>query len=185
MSISKEVFESAMHNALKARKICKTDRDKLISAKWGQCPWLLSNADDIIEREEQLTRDFIKQSRVVVSTESAEQIALIKWFRGTCFGHAVPQGIIYANANGGHRDIRTAVTLKAEGVLAGVSDCTILWRDGRTTWLEMKRIKGGVQSDAQKWFEQFVTARGDNYILALGFEDAKRQILEFLENNNV
>ena len=182
MSISKEVFESAMHNALKARKICKTDRDKLISAKWGQCPWLLSNADDIIEREEQLTRDFIKQSRVVVPTESAEQIELIKWFRRT---YSEDFGIIYAIPNGDFRDIRTAVKLKAEGVLAGVSDCTILWRDGRTTWLEMKRIKGGVQSDAQKWFEQFVTARGDNYILALGFEDAKRQILEFLENGDV
>ena len=178
--ITKDVFFAAMHRALKTRKMSKKERDYAIAASWNLCEAGNKNADDIIEYNESLARDFIKQSRVVVPTESAEQISLIKWFRSE-FEH----DIIYANANGGHRDIRTAVTLKAEGVLAGVSDCTILWRDGRTTWLEMKRIKGGVQSDAQKWFEQFVTARGDNYILALGFEDAKRQILEFLENNNV
>jgi hypothetical protein len=175
--ITKETFYAAMHKALKTRKMPKKEREKFIEYKWHLIDaHEHNNADEVIEVEEQLTREFIKQSRVIIPSESSEQIEVIKWFR-SAFEHA----IIYANANGGHRDIRTAVTLKAEGVLAGVSDCTILWCDGRTTWLEMKRKKGGVQSDAQKHFERFVTARGDNYILALGFEDAKRQILEFLE----
>ena len=179
--ITKDKFEYAMHKALKARRFLKKERDMVIKNSWILCEEGQQQADDVIQRHEKLSREFIKQSRVVVPTESAEQIAFIKWFRDeNWFGGA----LIYANANGGHRDIRTAVTLKAEGVLAGVADCTILWRDGRTTWLEMKRVKGGVQSDAQKEFERFVTARGDNYILALGAEDAKRQILQFLEKEN-
>jgi hypothetical protein len=63
--ITKEVFESSMHKALKARKVCKTDRIKEIEYKWHLIDaHEHNNADEIIEREEELTRDFINQSRV-------------------------------------------------------------------------------------------------------------------------
>lgn len=70
---------------------------------------------------------------------------------------------------------------KGLGVLAGVSDLCIVHPDGRTIWLEMKRTKGGVQSDAQKAWEEYVNARpNDYYILGIGFEDAKNKVLEIL-----
>jgi len=181
MSINKELFYAAMHKALKIRKIGKTDRDAMITKHWSSVIKDNAEADRIIEHEESTTRDFIKQSRVVVPTESAEQIAVIKWFRSN---YSEDFGIIYAIPNGGHRDIRTAVTLKAEGVLAGISDMKIELTDGRDCAVEMKRIKGGVQSDEQKWYEYFCYRRKVPYLLCSGFEDAKRQILEFLEKNN-
>jgi hypothetical protein len=173
--ISQERFTELMHNALKKRKISKPQRDLIINRDWFLVESDNAEPDSIIEHEENLTRIYLaaQKKAKAVPLESDEQQAFVAWFRDN-FDHA----LIFANANGGHRDIRTAVTLKKEGVLAGVADLTILWCDGKTTWVEMKRKKGGVQSDEQKNFQKFVTERGDKYLLCYGFEDAKKQILE-------
>lgn len=58
-----------------------------------------------------------------------------------------PQYIIFANANGGARNATTGEILKAEGVLAGVPDLTIIAK-GHVFFVEMKTAKGTI-SDAQ------------------------------------
>ena len=179
MSIKKEVFEKAIHAALKARKIPKAKRIEIIDRDWFLIETNNAEADSIIEYEESLTRDFIKQSRVVVPTEHAEQVLVVKWFRAN-----FKNVLIYANANGGYRAWNTAKQIKKEGSLSGVSDLTILWANGKTTWVEMKRKKCGVQSDDQKSFERFVTERGDTYLLCHGFDDAKTQIEAYYAANN-
>ena len=48
----------------------------------------------------------------------------VEWFR---LQHANLAPLLFAVPNGGHRNITTAQTLKAEGVLAGVSDLILLY----------------------------------------------------------
>ena len=181
--ISKEVFFARMDEALKMRKIKKADRNKACCFYWAMIETGSASADDSLEHEEKKTRLYlIKESahkKINAGlSEHDEQVLVVNWFRA----RFMPDQLIFANANGGHRDIRTAVALKAEGVLAGVADLTILLTDGRNIWVEMKRKKGGVQSKEQKNFQRIVEARGDKYVLGRGFEDAREQILNILES---
>ena len=113
-----------------------------------------------------------------VPLEHVEQCEVIRWFHEK-FGNGA--AIIYAIPNGGHRDIRTAVSLRAEGVLPGVADLKIEFENGEDIYLEMKRIKGSTHEDNQKDFQKWQENRGKKYILALGAEDAKKKIIEWLK----
>ena len=175
--ITKERFTELMNAALKKRKICKYDRESWIKDK------IESAGDDytfdeIIEREEQLTRDYLAQQKAskAILSEHAEQVLFCQWFK-----LQYPDVLCYATPNGGWRDARTAVSLKAEGVVSGVADLTILCRDGRVLFLEFKRVKGGTQSEAQRDFERYVAECGHSYIIGYGFDDAKNKVLEFLK----
>ena len=175
--ITQERFSELMHATLKKRKIAKLLRESLISADWFLICEDNAEPDSIIELEEKLTRDYLankKESRAILS-EHDEQVLFCQWFDET-----FPDDLIYAVPNGDYRDIRTAVKLKAEGVKKGIADLTILWRDGRVLFLEFKRSKGGVQSDAQRDFEHYVTECGHTYLLCHGFNDAKKKILNYL-----
>ena len=175
--ITKERFTELMHSAMKKRKICKSDRDELIAQNWKdvELGWC---ADSFIEREEQLTRDYLAQQKQVrtVLSEHDEQVLFCNWFK-----MQYPKTLCYATPNGGWRNARTAVSLKAEGVVSGVADLTILCRDGRVLFLEFKRAKGGKQSEAQRDFERYVLECGHSYIVGYGFDDAKRQVMEYLK----
>ena len=66
---------------------------------------------------------------------------------------------IFAIPNGGARHPAVAYKLKAEGVLRGVPDLYIPeWK----LWIEMKRIKGGVLSDDQKDWIEYLESVGDH-----------------------
>ena len=176
--ITKEQFTELMHAALKKRKISKKNRDGIISAEWFLVCEDNAEPDSIIEHEEQLTRDYLakqKASKAILS-EHAEQVLFCNWFK-----LQYPDVLCYATPNGGWRDARTAVSLKAEGVVSGVADLTILWRNGRVLFLEFKRVKGGSQSESQRDFERYVLECGHGYIIGYGFEDAKEKVLEFLK----
>jgi hypothetical protein len=61
---------------------------------------------------------------------------------------AMPTGIVFHPANGGHRDKRVAAKLKWQGVLAGIPDIIVLI-DGRAFGMEVKAPNGRL-SDAQE-----------------------------------
>ena len=65
--------------------------------------------------------------------ESTIQTSCVKWFR-----LQYPNLIIYATPNGGSRNSIEAKRLKAEGVLAGVADLTVLLPHGKILYIEMK-----------------------------------------------
>ena len=178
MQITKERFADMMHTELKKRGINKKDREKEIDLKWVQICLHDLIADGIIEREEQITRDYLTQQKAskTILSEHAEQVLFCQWFK-----LQYPDVLCYATPNGGHRDMRTAVSLKAEGVVSGVADLTILCRDGRVLFLEFKRAKGGIQSQAQKDFERYVVECGHSYIIGYGFDDAKAKVMEILK----
>jgi len=178
MFINKEMFTKLMHAALKKRKVLKPDRDAIINRYWFLVCISSADADVLIESEEQLTRAYLAKQKAnkAILSEHAEQVLFCQWFKMQY--HNI---LCYATPNGGHRDMRTAVSLKAEGVIAGVADLTILCRDGRVLFLEFKRVKGGVQSESQRDFERYVLECGHSYIIGYGFDDAKKQVLEFFK----
>ena len=54
---------------------------------------------------------------------------------------------------------------------------------GKTLWIEVKRPYGGVQSDAQKLFERFVTGIGHTYVIATSVEDVHETISRLTETS--
>ena len=105
-----------------------------------------------------------------IPSEHIEQREFVSWFRKRHRGVR-----IIAIPNGGQRSIATAARLKSEGVTAGVPDLFIpAWR----VWIEMKRQKGGSVSADQKDWIAYLTGCGYRCFVALGAEDAKRQIIE-------
>jgi hypothetical protein len=108
-----------------------------------------------------------------VSSESMEQQGFVTWFR-----LKFPGVLIFAVPNGGKRGIKTAMTLKAEGVVPGIPDLFIPeW----SVFIEMKRQKGGKISESQRDIIDYLKACGYTVIIGLGAEDASRKILEYYE----
>lgn len=81
----------------------------------------------------------------------------------------------FAVPNGGLRNLRVASALKAEGVMAGVSDL-ILVLPKRIVFVELKNGKAGKQSEHQKLFQKTVEELGFEYQLWRDTEDCSRFI---------
>ena len=105
------------------------------------------------------------------TTESMEQQGFVTWFRSR-----YPGVLIFAIPNGGKRSIRTALTLKAEGVVPGVPDLFIPeWR----LFIEMKRTRGGIISKEQKAMMKYLKETCNySVIVGYGAEDASKKLLD-------
>lgn len=88
---------------------------------------------------------------------------------------------IYAVPNGGQRDVRVAKKLKAEGVLAGVSDLVIPWASHpyHGAYIEVKTENGRL-SDNQKEFLRAMAGRGYYAVTVYGLADAIEVIDNYL-----
>lgn len=109
--------------------------------------------------------------------ESTLQTSCVKWFR-----LQYPNLVIYAVPNGGTRNPAEAKRLKAEGVLAGVADLTIMLPQGKSLYIEMK-IKGNKQTEHQKAFQQKAEALGYKYYVCYSFDEFKAIIEKELTTN--
>lgn len=105
-------------------------------------------------------------------SEHEEQCKVVKFCRDnkiTIF--SVPNGFI----SGG--DAKYINYMKAEGMTTGAPDLIILPGNGLSIFMEMKKEKGGVLSDAQKKFRDFLLGNGYCYCLAKGADMA----IEFIK----
>ena len=98
------------------------------------------------------------------------QCAIVKWFY-----YAYPAyrgGCLFAVPNGGHRNIQTARSLKAEGVTSGVSDLLLLVpkRDYHGLCVEVKTPVGR-QSDNQKNWQRIIEAQGYRYEIVRSLDE--------------
>lgn len=103
------------------------------------------------------------------------QVACVQWFNAQ---HRNLYGLLHAVPNGGRRDKVTGAKLKAEGVVAGVSDLELkVARHGyHGLLIELKTPKGH-QSQQQRQWQRIVEAQGYKYIIV-------REVLEFIEQIN-
>lgn len=107
-------------------------------------------------------------------TESKLQQEIFQWFQNTyCLKHHNPRLCIFSVPNGGTRNQLEAITLKATGLLPGVSDLIILQPNGKTIFVEVKTEKG-IQSEKQKDFETTVTNLGFEYYLVRSLDEFKQ-----------
>jgi hypothetical protein len=109
----------------------------------------------------------------VIPSEDHEQAMFVQWFRRT-----YPNVLIFSIPTGGHRHIAVATKMKVTGAVKGIPDLFCPeWR----LWIEMKRTKGGVVSNEQLGMIDYLQSVGYRAIVCKGAEDAKAQILEFLD----
>lgn len=108
-----------------------------------------------------------------VPSEHKEQAGFVQWFRAKW-----PRVVIFAIPNGGKRNITTARNLKLEGVVAGVPDLFIPeW----STWIEMKRQKGGRLSRDQEEMINYLESVGHRVVVGYGAADASDKLLKLLD----
>lgn len=108
-------------------------------------------------------------------TENQLQQQIYMYFHNTyCLKTHNPRCSIFSVPNGGSRNILEAKTLKATGVVAGVSDLIILIPN-RCIFVELK-TETGKQSDKQKDFENVVSDLGFEYYLIRSLEEFKSKI---------
>ena len=93
--------------------------------------------------------------------------------------------LIHHIPNGGKRNLREAVKFKRLGVLSGVADVFLpLARQSfNGFYIEFKAIKG-VQSKAQKEFENQVKANGYKYIVCRDAMTAINEVLKYVKTVN-
>lgn len=79
---------------------------------------------------------------------------------------------MFAVPNGGHRNIQTARSLKAEGVTSGVSDLLLLVpkRDYHGLCVEVKTPVGR-QSENQKNWQRTIEAQGYKYCIVRSLDE--------------
>lgn len=132
------------------------------------------------------------------SLEHDEQTALFTW--AAYMENQIPQlKSLFAIPNGGHRHKAVAAKLKAEGVKAGVPDIFLavpMVRNKKITndvngllewgewisglFIEMKAGKNKTTESQDEWIERLSKA-GYRVAVCYGFEEAKREILDYLE----
>ena len=111
-----------------------------------------------------------------MKTEHEEQREFVQWFRRSFSVR------IFAIPNGGLRSKVTAMKLRVEGVAAGVPD---LFVPALSLWIEMKREKGGVISEPQKDWIEYLEGIGHTVIIGRGKEDAISKIQKFISPDDV
>ena len=111
--------------------------------------------------------------------EHIEQVEFVKWFNSI---DKFRDLIIFAIPNGGMRNKGTAIKLKKEGVLSGVSDLQILLPNGRSVFIEMKKQKNGVVSESQEDFINKSQSLGHTVIVANGCNEASRKFIDYLKS---
>lgn len=106
------------------------------------------------------------------------QKACVRWFRLAYPEYAYS---LFAVPNGGFRNATEAKRLKAEGVIAGVSDLILLVpRQGKgALCIEMKTLTG-VQRESQKIWQSEIEKYGNEYVVVRSFDDFRTAIENYL-----
>jgi VRR-NUC domain len=109
-------------------------------------------------------------------TEQQEHFVAAAWLREMNIPH-------HHSPNGGYRDIREAAKFRRLGTSAGFPDLWIpLARKGyHGLYIELKRVKGGVLSDQQKYWRDLSIKEGYAWFEARGAQQMMDIVLNYLE----
>lgn len=120
-----------------------------------------------------------KRSRKCGDAEHRIQEACVRWFN---LEYPELRGRLFAVPNGGRRDAVTGAKLKAEGVVAGVSDLILLKSTHRygALLIEMK-TPNGRQSEHQRWWQSVICDKDEyKYVLCRSLNDFMREVSDYL-----
>lgn len=132
--------------------------------------------DEFLKREKISGRGRKKPS----DEEHRIQCSCVRWFR-----YAYPEYgmLLYAVPNGGRRDSVTGAKLKAEGVIAGVSDLNmdVANRSYHGLRIEMK-TRTGKQRESQQEFQKAVEAAGYKYVVCRSVDEFVEVVKRYMED---
>ena len=113
--------------------------------------------------------------------EHYEQVRFVNWVKKQSLIDPIYK-MLFAIPNGGKRSLRVGADLKLEGVKPGVPDLMFAVPSGHChgLFIEMKRVKGGYLSKEQKEWRERLLRQGYEFKMAMGAEEAKRIILNYL-----
>ena len=118
-------------------------------------------------------------------TESIEQQRLFQW--AILQSGKYPALLkMYHIPNGGKRSKTEAARFKAEGVKPGMPDVHLPTARGKyhSLYIEMKRQRGGRLSQDQKDRIDELREEGNKVVVCMGWEEAARVIMEYLEGGS-
>lgn len=106
------------------------------------------------------------------------QCTCVRWFR---YQYPSLSALLFAVPNGGRRDPVTGARLKAEGVVAGVSDLILFLPSDKhhALCIEMKTPKGR-QSPSQKEWQQQVERYGYRYEVIRDFLEFEKLVKSYI-----
>lgn len=114
--------------------------------------------------------------------EAAEQAMVVDWFY-----FSFPKEVLIVSANGGKRDIGTAIQLKRSGVRRGVPDLFVpkVNETAGGLWIEFKPsiLPGEPKprvTPEQVWMLKHLNSRGYIAKVCFGFEEATFSIRNYL-----
>lgn len=115
-------------------------------------------------------------------SEAEEQRILFQWIEYSKVVHPELK-YCYHIPNGGSRNRIEAHNLKLEGVKAGVPDIClpVPCGDYHGLYIELKRTKGGILSEAQKEWIDMLNERGYLAVVAKGANEAIKVISDYLK----
>ena len=116
-----------------------------------------------------------------VAKEAQEQTMLLEWARLSITKYPELE-LLFAIPNGGSRNLIEAAHLKAQGVKPGVPDICLPVPSVRYTalYIELKRRKGGVVSDAQRGWIAALNRVGCRAVVCHGWDEAREEIERYL-----
>lgn len=169
--ISEETFRMALDNAMKKQNITSKERGKRIGELLVCTP--IEARDGVIDIEEGNAIAHEQERRKPsIPSEFTEQCNFVNWFR-----HTYPGVILMSIRNGGYRQESERQSQMLEGLYPGVAD---LFCPEFNLWIEFKKIKNYVWKPEQKQFKEDIESIGHKYILAIGCDNGKDQIIPFI-----
>jgi hypothetical protein len=115
----------------------------------------------------------------IIATESEEQKALCQYLNlmGVVY-YAIPNGTYLSGTI--MQRAKQMNRLKAEGLKTGVPDLCLLFKEGKSVYIELKRRSGGtVSKDQKEWKERLQTLGFDAHI-AKGAAEAIKIVEKYL-----
>ena len=107
-----------------------------------------------------------------IPLEKDEQKRLCKWLKENKIGHfATGLGVKLG------LDVKYVASLKSQGHYSGIPDLVILLGNGKICFVELKRQKGGVVSEEQKKWIEYLNKNGYPAKVCKGCDEA----IEFIE----
>lgn len=114
-------------------------------------------------------------------SEDGHQLAIMQWCALNIQTYPDLKWLVHV-PNGGYRDKREAAKLKAMGVRPGFPDLNLLVSRGKYKglFIELKKVSGGVVSDEQKDWIQYLNSQGFCATVCRGWEEAVNVIRLYL-----
>jgi hypothetical protein len=121
-----------------------------------------------------------------IPTEFEEQCLLFEWAQ-LSQGKYPELELLNASSNGVRLPIGAAMKLKRQGLKKGFPDINlpIPSKGFHGLYIELKRVKGSLTYPEQTWWIEKLTERGYRAVFCKGFEEARKEIEDYLSTEEV